>query len=730
MLVNSFCNITKKSFKKYSLNASLKPVSIIFGTNGSGKTALCNDLVEKYPEQSRLFDDEYVANNIKVEEVKGLSLLAGSSQIQQKQAITDIDKKLQDKEAERKGLEATRSKNRTDLTNILDDAVEDGKKRYKIKTIHKKPKTAKEPEVAYLQWLKEAEQSSYSKANTDIKDLNTELGLLKIKILDLRDPISKDQLNRLNNIPHLLSEKVIKRDSDLSQALSEWLRKGLELHNIENDSETCLFCGNKFNAPLKANEIRERIDSSYATLINELDSLLKLLNNLITGINKIAEIDTELSPDSNTCIRECNKTIGIIQNKIDNPSSVFSIDNTIFESIRALSEHIKKISDKTNDRIGEIIAILEQKETEAKSSIGQTLKNDQYAKKLYDDIKDDNKLLQENESVKKELTEQRVSLEQKSSTFKPFVDLANEALRSSGSTFRLEISKSKEHYCIHSINGTQDDQIIASDLSEGERRLLGFIYFMASLCESISKKGYKLKSNIQLILIDDPITSLDMDNRYYLTSAINDLIDDLASDKGVQLIITTHSSMDFHNIGYRKSSQISYFQITKNTDGHSEIHEVKGEHLKDFSNYYCSTLVELAQFASIKKEEIDAFQSAFQYANKMRFVLETHARTHYLMDNMTAKKQNLEIAQENYSIPNEEMDNFKEHLNLINNLSHGLSLVDEAVNEQSPKEVQISIRYLLCVMYRKDPQHILAMCRDVDNIKENLENWKHKYLKQ
>ena len=76
------------------------------------------------------------------------------------------------------------------------------------------------------------------------------------------------------------------------------------------------------------------------------------------------------------------------------------------------------------------------------------------------------------------------------------------------------------------------------------------------------------------------------------------------------------------------------------------------------------------------------------------------------------------------------MDNFKEHLNLINNLSHGLSLVDEAVNEQSPKEVQISIRYLLCVMYRKDPQHILAMCRDVDNIKENLENWKHKYLKE
>ena len=55
---------------------------------------------------------------------------------------------------------------------------------------------------------------------------------------------------------------------------------------------------------------------------------------------------------------------------------------------------------------------------------------------------------------------------------------------------------------------------------------------------------------------------------------------------------------------------------------------------------------------------------------------------------------------------------FSQSLDVINSLSHGISFTDEFVNTKSPKGIQDAIRCIICVLFRKDPEHILCMYGD------------------
>ena len=104
-------------------------------------------------------------------------------------------------------------------------------------------------------------------------------------------------------------------------------------------------------------------------------------------------------------------------------------------------------------------------------------------------------------------------------------------------------------------------------------------------------------------------------------------------------------------------------------------------------------------------------------------VLETHARSNYKIENVTSNASN--ILCEVYEISSEQEMKFISMLNVINSLSHGISMYDTPINSISPKEIRDSIRIMIGVLYKKDPHHIKKMAESIldRDKKHEISNW-------
>ncbi len=304
------------------------------------------------------------------------------------------------------------------------------------------------------------------------------------------------------------------------------------------------------------------------------------------------------------------------------------------------------------------------------------------------------------------------------SDYSNFKDIVNQELDRLGLEFRLELLNNDLGYKIKHINSKI--KLKARDLSEGERRLLSFLYFYYNLFEKVNKEEQKIDSSIDTIIIDDPITSFDADNRFFLIERINHFINNI-SQKNVQIFLLTHSSFDFHSFAYNyNSSKKTNWKINKDISGKSQIEKVKATELKNYSDYYRNTFSELADFSLKSKTDVNKCTNYTKFGNQMRFVLESNARTNYDIENVTSKS--LHSLTQYYSIPDGLIEEFKNAINLINSLSHGRSYIDDFLNGMTAKQLQIKIRIILQVLYLKDSYHVQIMTNYKLN-KTTVGNW-------
>lgn len=70
-----------------------------------------------------------------------------------------------------------------------------------------------------------------------------------------------------------------------------------------------------------------------------------------------------------------------------------------------------------------------------------------------------------------------------------------------------------------------------------------------------------------------------------------------------------------------------------------------------------------------------------------------------------------------YETPDELDAEVQRMLDVINSLSHGLTIIDDL--DISPKELQTNVRTLLHILWLKDEQHVLQMVGNKIN-RENL----------
>lgn len=696
--INKLVNITCKSFNDFSSNEELSNVNIFFGTNGSGKSALSQWLKIHYSTVIKIFDTEYVSDNILAkDEIVGVKLTVGQEAINIEEMIeliidanSNIDRtisKIQDEVKLRKEK----------LFEILDTTLKQAKVQFLLNTkINQKANAREKPMDAYERWINDIDENNQSEIGSS-KELEQRRMIIKEEISGLINvPITDEKI--VEDIFDKLSEVIIPPSNQLSNQLAKWLEEGYLHHDMEKGQEKCQFCDSSFNTL----EVKKRIDIK---LNSEHTKYMSNLVSFLDDLKKTKSILTQLPCIEITDYQKLvDELIMIIEEKRDNTALRMEKGRVEYEKLIKVNDLIEKKKEVLLEEGKEIDRQLSKIESVAKSWIGKQLRANNNINSISKEMEKFEKSI-EDYMIVLEKNQQWILEQQKtSSDLKPFRDLVNKQFNALGVDFELEIMDSGTHYLIN--HRKTNKPIMTKDLSEGERRLLGFLHFYFDLFD---RPEESFMTNIDMIVIDDPITSLDSDNRYYLTKLINNFI-----KKGIslnkQLFIFTHSSLDFHNFGYAIKKNISFWRISKNLVGNSEVHKVTAEERKNYSSYYQTNFRSIFEFAVLGRGKLPQ-DNFIHYGNKARLVLESHARSHYQIE--YAINQNCPQLVEVYEIEENSIDEFKRMLDVINSLSHGMTFIDE--NPISSVEVQSNIRYLLSVLYRKDKYHIEKMAGSIIN---------------
>ncbi len=181
-------------------------------------------------------------------------------------------------------------------------------------------------------------------------------------------------------------------------------------------------------------------------------------------------------------------------------------------------------------------------------------------------------------------------------------------------------------------------------LSDGEKTTLAFAYFLARLKLFYKKEDLK---NL-VVVIDDPISSLDEQRIYNTTCLVAKINQELAREKlsnkedKAQVFVLTHNHTFMVHLINMVGKHARYFQLERH-QGQLKIvckDEVKGY----FDTFYLLLFKEVYAFA--KKEKVqDDFNEAINYGNKIRILLESFLKINFidsfLGENKTFKEDNI-----------------------------------------------------------------------------------------
>ena len=284
--------------------------------------------------------------------------------------------------------------------------------------------------------------------------------------------------------------------------------------------------------------------SKYDTL---LDSLRLLFSN---SINEMALKEKEpgriiILSESNSKIKLLLDMIGGINQNIDVNNKM--VDNYNSEKKALIDDIWEYLMDEQEALIK---SYLDDKLTLEKAEAG--------IEKGIDRIQEEiNKLDEEIYESGKNIT-----------SVQPTVDEINRSLRSYGFTnFRIVPSPTRENfYQIQRLDGT----LATNTLSEGEETFISFLYFLQFAKGSTDATKVSSK---KILIIDDPICSLDSTVLYIVSSMVKSLIKDVREDVSdvEQIFILTHNVFFHKEASFidgrtKEVKDINYWIISKDNN--------------------------------------------------------------------------------------------------------------------------------------------------------------------
>ncbi|WP_162968382.1 ATP-binding protein [Helicobacter pylori] len=606
----------------------LNSINFIYGANGSGKTTtssflknlaengiedkFANSKIAWYNNESlkiEVYNKQFKEEQFRNSQVKGIFTLGKKTnenlekiEIKKESINKENEKKIkneaslqvltQKKEKEEKDFadrcwEKLYKKNEEDFKETLEGFKRKEKFKEKILKEFENDKY-NQSEIVGLEKLKE-------KIEIVFGENQTELALLECNLTDF-DFIENHSI---------WEQKIVGSGdaaiADLIKKLSneDWVAQGRE---YVKDNSICPFCQKETITEEFKKQLESYFDTSYQesteTIKENMEHYASITARALERLDKIVETEqknqqTKLNTESFKRIVETLKSkINGNQQKMHDKSKEMSRSFEL-ESTKNEIKEIRDLIDTANQQIAKHNEIIKNIKNQKKTCVEQTwkflvneFKSDiqEYNKKycgLEKGINNLEKAISENQEEVKKLENEIKELEKNMVSIKPIVNEINTLLKGYGFTnFGLACTEDEKFYRIQ----REDDQLVGETLSEGEVTFITFLYYYHLAKGSLKENDI---SKNKVLVIDDPISSLDSNILFIVSVLVKDLMKEAMEEKTniKQVIILTHNTYFYKEITLEcdlKRYQGKYsFWIIKKDNNVSKIKDYKENPIKN-----------------------------------------------------------------------------------------------------------------------------------------------------
>ncbi|MGL2653198.1 AAA family ATPase [Helicobacter pylori] len=620
------------------------------------------------PFKVEIYNSDFLHNNVPLNSEFGLKKLDDGTIILEGSVLGEETKEINQLKDFREKVEKRQKKikDENDTENTLIAKQESEIKKYdeEIEKIRKEM-TSKTIQIA----LDEIGISNFYKVSKDkfkyqediLKDLEKDFnefneamkkfdGLKETK-LPKDDQTIKDKLKSLFSFDidkeaGQVSEKI---KEHISKVGREFIEKGMKLQK-EMPDNACPFCTQKIPHEIIQeytsyfNESVEKFNQCSLEVSGTLKNILDQWNikEILQSFEKFEPFMKKDFSKNKESLKKALEQIKVLLEKLQkevdkkegakNKEEFQKIDKKLLEIQKNIQQYVDETRNILNQKKEQEERLKELK-TELKEARIKKAKHDSYdwqkIKKeaeiklsvLNRGYKRLNCLLEKIDNKLKKLNEQK----------RPDIEAINSYLKA----LNLPKYSLHEDYRIVLNSDVLENSKAEMILSDGEKTTLAFAYFLVRLKLFYKKEDLK---NL-VVVIDDPISSLDEQRIYNTSDIVSKINQELAGEAlkdedKVQVFVLTHNHTFMVRLINMVSKHARYFQLERNQNQLKIV--CKNEVVGYFDTFYLLLFKEVYEFA--KKEKVqDDFNEAINYGNKVRILLESFLKINFI-DSFLEKK--------------------------------------------------------------------------------------------
>lgn len=584
--------INEHALKNIQFHPTL--INFFYGKNGSGKTSIGKHLKDHNPSDKELclFNDDYIKRNIQqygsmpgvftiTEEDAEAKKQIDAERQKQKDATAKKDDLLKQKSEAEGALEKFKRNGRKDLRNAI------------------KPWTDKYPKIVYRGITSPNSQVEHILndvvgEDADQKELEQRYAVAFDESVKTYPKLSflgtfvgsKDQLD-------LIGTPVISSaDTPFAQFIKklnafDWVRTGYRMYQPNADG-VCPYCQRPLTDKIKE-QIEQCFDETYqeqVSVLNRFKIEFEAKKNAIESTisaNSGSEFQSDrvkaLQSKCDTLIEKMKNCLSALETKIKEPARIvdFELPNALIEEINGICAEINKEIQQHND----LVAVNDKKKCQEafwkyiafkiSSLIAAYQKGESTFKKQIKDI--EVKIKAEEDKYKAAEAKIR-ALNTTTSNTDDAKDNINAILKATGfHGFYLENSEEPNTYILK----RPGEDGPAKGLSEGERNYIAFLYFYQYVIGTNDKAG---KQKEKIIVIDDPVSSMDSSTMYMISMYVRNLLKiaynrfdlDAPDDAPMfidQIFVLTHNPYFFKEVTFdyiKEYECVKVYTLNKNVD--------------------------------------------------------------------------------------------------------------------------------------------------------------------
>lgn len=371
---------------------------------------------------------------------------------------------------------------------------------------------------------------------------------------------------------------------------SDWVNKGRE---FAHDPE-CPFCQQVMPHDLLA-EFSKLLDGDRQAKIDHIQSLARrygsAISTLETSFNQalqepLAKEDAGLASAWSALKLVLQSNLVAMKAKLEKPSEPAIIAESsmtdLLDKFAEINQKISEFNQRISDRDAEKHRI--------KAEFWKTLRRDRaVAFSTYDAMT--SPLLDQQDGYNKEdinleeklglLNLTLTELRQKQTGVDAAMVAINQRLSSMGIS-AFSIARKSEQESLYCLNRQGKNSGELKSLSEGEKTLISFLYYMELLKGSV-KEDETFQLDKTIVVIDDPISSLSVNYVFDIAALIcKELIAPAGGQKVRQVMVLTHNLFFLHELMKQlgatdKNKKCQLFRVTKNS--HTQVSSMKSSEL-------------------------------------------------------------------------------------------------------------------------------------------------------